>query len=41
MNPATARTTVVPDWGAKELKHGTVRAVVRQLGIDWEDFERA
>ena len=40
-NPATNMSTVVPDWGAKELKLGTVRAVVRQLGLDWQTFEDA
>ncbi len=38
-NPATGRAAVLPDWGAKDLKLGTLRAVVRQLGIDWETFE--
>jgi predicted RNA binding protein YcfA (HicA-like mRNA interferase family) len=41
LNAATERSTVLPDWGRKDLKLGTVRAVVRQLGIDWQDFERA
>jgi len=40
-NPATGRATVLPDWGGKDLKLGTVRAAVRQLGIDWEAFEQA
>ncbi len=40
-NPATGRATVLPDWGAKDLKLGTVRAAVRQLGIDWAEFEQA
>jgi predicted RNA binding protein YcfA (HicA-like mRNA interferase family) len=40
-NPATNRTTVLPDWGSRDLKTGTLRAAVRQLGIDWSDFERA
>jgi len=40
-NPATGRATVLPDWGAKDLKLGTLRAVVRQLGIDWETFDAA
>lgn len=35
------RFTVVPDWGARDLKLGTVRAAVRQLGLDWEDFKRS
>ena len=40
-NPTTERTTVVPDWGGRDLKLGTVRAAVRQLGIDWQDFQSA
>jgi predicted RNA binding protein YcfA (HicA-like mRNA interferase family) len=40
-NPATNRSTVVPDRGRKDLKTGTVRGAVRQLGIDWADFENA
>lgn len=40
-NPATGRSTVVPDWGGRDLKAGTVRAVVRQLGLDWSDFLKA
>jgi mRNA interferase HicA len=40
-NPATGRTTVVPDWGGKDLKTGTLHAVVRQLGLAWTDFENA
>ena len=39
LNPATGRATVIPDWGGKDLKSGTVRAVLRQLGIDWSAFE--
>ena len=40
-NPNTQRATVVPDWGGKDLKLGTVRSAARQLGIDWEDFQDA
>ncbi|MEX0641571.1 MAG: type II toxin-antitoxin system HicA family toxin [Pirellulales bacterium] len=40
-NPATNQTTVIPDWGGRDLKLGTVRAAVRQLGIDWRDFQNA
>jgi predicted RNA binding protein YcfA (HicA-like mRNA interferase family) len=39
-NPATGQAAVVPDHGSKDLKLGTVRAVVRQLGIDWREFQR-
>jgi predicted RNA binding protein YcfA (HicA-like mRNA interferase family) len=40
-NPATGRSTVVPDGGGRDLKLGTVRSAVRQLGIDWSAFENA
>ncbi|HLI28541.1 MAG TPA: type II toxin-antitoxin system HicA family toxin [Chloroflexota bacterium] len=41
VNPATGQATVVPDWGSNGLKLGTVRAVVRQLGLNWAAFEQA
>ncbi len=41
LNPATKRSTIVPDWGGKDLKLGTIRAAVRQLGLDWEAFTSA
>lgn len=40
-NPATDQFASLPDWGSKDLKLGTLRAVVRQLGLDWEDFRNA
>ena len=39
-NPATGRATVLPDRRSKDLKLGTVRAAVRQLGLEWEAFEK-
>jgi predicted RNA binding protein YcfA (HicA-like mRNA interferase family) len=39
-NPATSRSTVLPDHGGRDLKLGTVRAAVRQLGLDWAAFEQ-
>lgn len=39
-NPATNRVAPVPDWGSKDLKLGTVRAIVRQLGVSWAEFDR-
>ncbi len=41
INPITQRVTVLPDRGSKDLKFGTLRAAIRQLGIDWPDFETA
>jgi len=32
--------TILPDWGSKDLKAGTVRAAVKQLGIEWSEFEK-
>jgi predicted RNA binding protein YcfA (HicA-like mRNA interferase family) len=40
-NPAVQRAAAVPDWGSRDIKLGTLRAAVRQLGIEWHDFERA
>lgn len=37
-NDATGRDAVIPDLGEKDLKMGTVQAVVRQLGLDWQEF---
>lgn len=41
LNPQTGLATVLPDWGAKDLKIGTLRAAIRQLGIEWSTFEEA
>lgn len=38
-DPVEGRSTIVPDWGGRDLKLGTVRSVVRQLGLDWDRFE--
>jgi len=40
-NPAVNRGTTLPDWGAKDLKVGTVHAAVAQLGLTRKDFEEA
>lgn len=40
-NPATNQGTTVPDWGGRDLKQGTIRGCVRQLGLDWNEFKRA
>jgi predicted RNA binding protein YcfA (HicA-like mRNA interferase family) len=41
LNPANQHTTTLPDWGGQDLKLGTLRAAVRQLGLDWQAFENA
>ena len=40
-NPAANRSTVVPDWGGRDLKLGTVRGAVRQLGLEGSAFQNA
>jgi mRNA interferase HicA len=40
-NPETQQATVLPDWGGRDLKLGTVRAAIRQLDIDWNTFDGA
>jgi len=40
-NPTTERIAPLPDWGRKDLKVGTVQAVVRQLDLDWQEFLKA
>jgi predicted RNA binding protein YcfA (HicA-like mRNA interferase family) len=41
LNPLSQRATVLPDWRGKDLKLGTLRAAIRQLGIEWDDFINA
>ena len=37
-NSPTKLVIIVPDWGAKDLKTGTLRAIVKDLGLEWDDF---
>jgi mRNA interferase HicA len=37
-NPDTGQVASVPDWGSKDLATGTVRAIIRELGISRRDF---
>jgi mRNA interferase HicA len=32
---------IVPDWGSKDLRTGTLRSVVKDLNLDWEEFLRS
>ncbi len=38
INPETGQTASVPDWGSKDLAPGTVRAIIRELGISRKEF---
>jgi len=40
-NPNTQQIASLPDWGSRDLKLGTLRAAVRQLGLDWNAFQNA
>ena len=31
----------VPDWGSKDLKTGTLRSIVKNLGFEWNEFTAA
>ena len=37
-NPQTRKNASLPDWGRRDLKIGTLRAAIRQLGLDWREF---
>jgi predicted RNA binding protein YcfA (HicA-like mRNA interferase family) len=39
-NLTNGRTTVLPDRQGKDIKPGTLRAAVGQLGLDWTEFEQ-
>jgi predicted RNA binding protein YcfA (HicA-like mRNA interferase family) len=38
LNPETKQIASVPDWGSKDLAPGTVRAIIRELGISRKEF---
>ncbi len=40
-NSTRTSITVLPDHGCKDLKSGTLRGVVKQLGLKWSDFIKA
>jgi mRNA interferase HicA len=36
--PLTGQVSAIPDWGSKDLAPGTVRAILRELGISRREF---
>lgn len=38
INPIENCGAPVPDWGSKDLKMGTLRAAIKQLGLNWDKF---
>jgi len=37
-NPATGKAAAAPDWGSRDLAPGTVRAIIRELGVSRSEF---
>jgi mRNA interferase HicA len=37
-NSKNGKIAPIPDWGPKDLKLGTLHAIIRQLGLDWQEF---
>lgn len=37
--PKNKAIVPIPDWGNKDLKIGTLRQIIRQLDLDWEEFK--
>ena len=40
-NPHTRQKTVLPDQGRRDLRIGTLRSAIRDLGLDWQEFLEA
>jgi predicted RNA binding protein YcfA (HicA-like mRNA interferase family) len=38
---STDGRTTIPNWGKRELRTGTVRAILRDLGVTRQEFDRA
>lgn len=31
----------IPDWSSKDLKTGTLKSIVKDLGFEWDEFTKA
>ena len=40
VNDSTLSTTSIPNWRGRDLKPGTIRAILRDLGIPKDEFDR-
>ena len=36
---STPKRKRMPDWGGRDLKIGTLRSAIRQLDLDWKEFQ--
>jgi mRNA interferase HicA len=39
-NPENGKYTTIPDWGSDDLKPGTLRSIVSDLGLRMQDIQR-
>ncbi len=39
-NPINGQYTTIPDWGNKDLKMGTLRSILTDLGLTMTDLQR-
>lgn len=39
-NLVTGGRTTIPNWGGRDLRTGTIRVILRDLGLDRPTFER-
>jgi predicted RNA binding protein YcfA (HicA-like mRNA interferase family) len=39
-NPANDRYTTIPDWGSQDLKSGTLRHILADLGLTSDDLRK-
>ncbi len=37
-NPGTGKRSIIANWGRKDIPPGTVRGILRQLGLSRADF---
>ena len=40
-NPANGGRTTIPNWGGKDLRVGTIRGILRDLGLNRRAFDQA
>ncbi|MCY4528452.1 MAG: type II toxin-antitoxin system HicA family toxin [Chloroflexi bacterium] len=41
INATTRNRSTIPNWRGRDLKPGTLRAIIRDLGISKDEFDRA
>jgi mRNA interferase HicA len=41
INPRNNKRTTIPNWGSRDLKAGTISAILRDLGTTRKEFDQA